>query len=131
MKYCLILLLLFGIIPLGNAQTGHLSGRVIDDNSKVVAGATVTLKEIGIKTITDDQGKYEFSAVKYGSYTISITSIVTQSHTEKVDIKSSKSILNVKVKQSKQHELRQVSVEGKTEKRKIDERCVIEKSPNE
>jgi outer membrane cobalamin receptor len=120
MKYCLILLLLFGIIPLGNAQTGHLSGRVIDDNSKVVAGATVTLKEIGIKTITDDQGKYEFSAVKYGSYTISITSIVTQSHTEKVDIKSSKSILNVKVKQSKQHELRQVSVEGKTEKRKIE-----------
>ncbi|RYY33043.1 MAG: TonB-dependent receptor, partial [Sphingobacteriaceae bacterium] len=97
-----------------------VSGRVFDDNSKPVDGATIILKELNKMTITDINGKYEISGVKYGSYTLIITSVITQPETRTIKVDKAKTTINIEVKAQKEQELNVVNVQGKTEKRNIE-----------
>lgn len=120
MKHCLLLILIFCFSTVALAQTGTLSGKVTDDKGKAVAGATITLKELNRSAMTDDNGRYELKAVKYGSYTLLVSSIVTQAESMTVKLTGASITANAVVKAVKDKELSEVSVQGKTEKRKLE-----------
>lgn len=83
-------------------------------------GATVFIKSLGRSTMTDEQGRYELKALKYGTYSISISSVVTQTRTQTVNINAPAVTFNAKVKEVVDRDLQEVSVAGKTEKRKME-----------
>lgn len=120
MKHCLLLFIFFCLTKIASAQLGNLSGKVTDHNQKPVSGATVELKELNRKTMSDDNGNYEIRSVAYGSYTLNISSIVTEFKSMKIKIAGSAERINISVKDRSHRELDQVTVQGKTEKRKIE-----------
>jgi len=98
---CLIFFLLvsfyFAAGPAKAALTGVISGSVKDANSAApLAGANVVLAPIGYSTVTDKNGKYLFTAVPPGTYTLTVSLVgyaeekvvnlaVTQDHTSTVE----------------------------------------------
>jgi outer membrane receptor protein involved in Fe transport len=80
MKRLSLLLLVLLCLPLGvAAQTsrGTVSGTVTDPTGAVIAGANVTLTNIGTtverSSVTNDEGFYRFDAVDPGSYSVKFT----------------------------------------------------------
>lgn len=120
MKYCLLVILTFCFTTAATAQSGTLSGRVTDHNAKPVSGATVIVKELDRKTMTGDDGRYEIQSLKHGHYTLIVSSIVTELKSTRVKVEGTMSTVNITVKNSGHRELDQVTVQGKTEKRKIE-----------
>lgn len=61
---------------LPQAETGQISGRVLDPNGAVVAGATVTVKSVGTgaerTTTTTDEGFYTVTNLQPGLYDITV-----------------------------------------------------------
>ncbi|UKT64512.1 TonB-dependent receptor [Pedobacter mucosus] len=112
------LFLCFSIVAF--AQTATLSGRITNNNGQPVDGATVSIKELSRSTMTDDKGKFELSGLKYGAYKLIISSVVTEIKTQTVNINAATVTLNVKVKEVVDRDLQEVSIAGKTEKRKIE-----------
>jgi len=47
-----------------------IKGQVVDENGNPVAGATVVVKEAGLKTTTDENGYFVISVAKPGTYTV-------------------------------------------------------------
>ena len=120
MHKTLLFIFLFLICIAVNAQTGSLSGQVTDENRAAVEGATLKLKELNRSTITDIEGKYELRSVKYGSYTLVVSSLETDARSVSVKVGAGNAVMNVKVKSSGARALEQVSIEGKTEKKTIE-----------
>ncbi|HVX27517.1 MAG TPA: carboxypeptidase-like regulatory domain-containing protein, partial [Parafilimonas sp.] len=59
-----------------SAQSGIITGKVVDEsNSQPLAGATVIIKNTGIKTLSDVDGVYKFNKLKPGNYTLEATYI--------------------------------------------------------
>ena len=58
-----------------HAQTGSVSGSVVDQTGLVLPGATVTLRGDGVPrtAYTDEQGRFELAEVAAGSYTLAVT----------------------------------------------------------
>jgi TonB-dependent starch-binding outer membrane protein SusC len=61
-KYQLLLLLALGLFIQGYAQNHLIKGRVMDENGKPLAGASVTIKNTNITTSTDSLGNFQISA---------------------------------------------------------------------
>ena len=70
----LIGFMLFGAIPLANAQTKiDVDGQVVDQNKATVAGASVNLTDEAGQSAevkTDNQGKFHFPGVAAGTYEV-------------------------------------------------------------
>lgn len=120
MKHCLLLLLTLCYGTFGFAQTGTISGKVTDENNKPVSGATIILQKGERSTMTNEKGFYEFKSVKYGKYTLTVSSIVTEIQSLQISLNEESAVINISTKERKHQELQQVMVEGKTEKRKIE-----------
>ena len=58
-----------------HAQTGSVSGSVVDQTGLVLPGATVTLRGDSVPrtAYTDEQGRFELAEVAAGSYTLAVT----------------------------------------------------------
>ena len=58
-----------------HAQTGSVSGSVVDQTGLVLPGATVSLRGDGVPrtAYTDEQGNFELTGVASGSYTLTVT----------------------------------------------------------
>ena len=58
-----------------HAQTGSVSGSVVDQTGLVLPGATVTLRGEGVPrtAYTDERGAFELTGVASGSYTLAVT----------------------------------------------------------
>lgn len=119
--YKILLILLLSLLTFaGYTQTGALSGKVTSSTGMPVDGATVGLKELGRSTMTNEKGRYELKALKPGTYTLVISSLETEPKSLKVTVENSGKVVNVSVKASGDRALKQVSVEGKTEKKKME-----------
>jgi hypothetical protein len=110
--------LCFSIVAI--AQTATLSGKITHNSGQPMDGATVIIKELNRSTMTDDKGRYEFKDVKYGSYTLLISSVVSEKKTQNINIDSPSIVFNIKVKENVTRDLQEVSIAGKTEKRKME-----------
>ncbi len=70
-KYLLTFAVLIAAVSHGFAQnSGKITGKVTIDNNTPLHGAEVQITQLGRSTHTDEDGKYEFSDVPPGRYTI-------------------------------------------------------------
>jgi len=77
-RFCSFLLILAFSIWLGlpvHAQSGKgtVTGTVKDTGNSVLSGALVELLPLGIKVVSDDQGKFRIPDVPAGEYTLSVS----------------------------------------------------------
>jgi Carboxypeptidase regulatory-like domain len=74
---CIAMLLASCTAARSQSATGQFNGHVIDQNSAVVPGATVTLQDVGTSlnrsTQTNGEGLYQFPLVQPGVYKLSVT----------------------------------------------------------
>ena len=70
---CLLLILLWPAT--GSAQTGSVTGNVVDQTDLVLPGATVTLRGNGVPrtAYSDEQGTFELAGVAPGTYTLRVS----------------------------------------------------------
>ena len=72
-NYLLLLFALF-ISTFSWAQNkGIINGKVTDENGLPMPGATVTIRQSGASTITDDNGLFSFSNVRTGRTTLVVS----------------------------------------------------------
>ncbi|WP_298763365.1 TonB-dependent receptor [uncultured Polaribacter sp.] len=84
MKKITFLLFLFANI-IANAQQFTLSGKVVDQNKKPLAGATIVVKELKKGTSTDKSGNFSFN-LKKGTYTVEVSFLGYKKVSEKITI---------------------------------------------
>jgi TonB-linked SusC/RagA family outer membrane protein len=74
MKSCLLLLFFFTALTV-QAQTGSLSGKVIDETGQALPGASVQIKSLNKSTSTDPNGNYRITGLANGPITITVSYI--------------------------------------------------------
>jgi outer membrane receptor for ferrienterochelin and colicins len=73
-KFALLLFVLLLQVSTWAQNTGRISGKVTDGNTnEPLAGATVTIRETGASTTTDNAGMFAFSNVGTGSITLVVS----------------------------------------------------------
>ena len=118
-----VLLLFFFHVLLAStarAQIGSLSGKVKNEKGLPIEGATITLKGAHQQTVTDEKGFYEFQKITFGKYQIEASSIEIEFKSLQVSVNSGKQKLDIPVKSRGDQLLKQVSINGKTEKKKLE-----------
>lgn len=56
----------------GAALAGNLSGTVSDSTARPVAGAQVSIPELGLATVTDGEGAYRFEGLERGEHRVAV-----------------------------------------------------------
>jgi len=73
-KAFLVLAVLFAVAAsAAEAQSGRVTGQVLDTDGHGMGGVTVAIDELGRATVTDPNGRYDFSDVAPGTYTLTFT----------------------------------------------------------
>ncbi len=70
LKSLAFLILFISISTFTYAQNARLIGEVKAENGELLAGATVEIQELNIGRITDANGRFEFSSIASGTYTL-------------------------------------------------------------
>lgn len=91
----LVLALILQLISMAQSS-GKITGKVTDENGQPMAGATVTIRETGASTVTDNAGMFSFAGVRTGNATVIISFVgyadavntvrVTDNGTASVDV---------------------------------------------
>ena len=90
----LVLALLFSaFLPGASAQNqaGSISGTLVDPGGAVLRGAQVSIPSKGMNVSTDEQGRFYFSGLQPGSYTISVSYLGFEPLTQTVTVNSGSS----------------------------------------
>ena len=114
MKTFFSLLLVFFVPTVAFSQTGTIQGTVYDNSTKeLVTGAEVFIIEIDTRQKTDENGKFIFSAIPIGTYTLITTMPDTElsQRTSVVVVADETLKLEIYVEAS-QYRLDEVEVEG-------------------
>ena len=62
------------LMPLNLLAQFNISGKVIDkENHDILIGAHVSLNELNLITVTDENGDFRFENIKKGTYTLEAT----------------------------------------------------------
>ena len=72
------------------AQTGRISGKVIDDNSFSLTGANVYIQTLNIGTATDNEGSFSLFKVPAGDYEVRVSFLGYQTETQKITVQENK-----------------------------------------
>eukprot|EP01133_Synstelium_polycarpum_P002801 gene2801-3223_t len=72
------------LAPAQNGNGGSITGKVVNERSEPVAGATVSLLPGQQVTTTDEQGVFRFTNLKPGNYTLRLRSMGRQQEPRKV-----------------------------------------------
>ncbi|WP_113651790.1 TonB-dependent receptor [Pedobacter namyangjuensis] len=118
-----ILLFLYFSITISvfaQAQVAKLSGKITVENGTGVDGAILTLKPLGKQVIADEKGNYQFTGIPFGSYILEVSSMEIVFKTVDVKVDKAINIFNVAVKAKENKVLNEVSITGKTEKKKME-----------
>lgn len=120
MKRILVLIILTCIYGVAQGQTSTLTGEVVNRQGEIVTGASVIIKELQQSSTTDDRGRFEFRSVPYGSYTLFISSLEAGQASIAVKADATTKSVKARLKGLTDGELNEVTVQGKTEKRRIE-----------
>src|SRR5688572_3875392 len=82
-KQLLLFFVLFTSLLAWGQNRGTINGKVSDETGQPMPGATVTIRESGASTITNDNGMFTFSNVRTGKATL-VVSFVGFADVEKV-----------------------------------------------
>ncbi|PYF74724.1 SusC/RagA family TonB-linked outer membrane protein [Pedobacter nutrimenti] len=80
-----------------SAQTGQLSGRVLDETGQPLPGASVVVKETNGGTSTDGNGYYRLTGLSQGNYTVRVSFIGYQPLDQTVSLTAGGVSLNFKL----------------------------------
>jgi TonB-dependent receptor len=69
----LVLSIGLALPALAQSGKGSISGTIRDSGTSVLSGALVELLPLGIKVVSDDQGKFRITDVPAGEYTLSVS----------------------------------------------------------
>jgi outer membrane cobalamin receptor len=117
-RILVILLLLFSAASYG--QTGTLSGKITDQNGNTLPGVTVRINVPDRVVASDENGYFRFENLQYGSYQLHLSSVITESKSFTVKHQSANTQFNPRLRENNNRELSQVTVQGMTEKKKIE-----------
>lgn len=85
----LVFLLFFVVISLTTfAQTGNISGKVVDESNQPLPGASVMISGTQIGTQTDPNGNYRLTGVNYGNVSVIVKFIGYNDLTKKIQLNS-------------------------------------------
>ena len=73
MRYLTSLAIVLGLASAQPVLAGDLAGTVSDSTALPVAGMTVSLPELGLKTRTDAEGAYRFQDLPEGEYEVAVS----------------------------------------------------------
>ena len=102
------------------AQVGTISGKISLESKEPAVRAAVSIKSLNRQVISDEDGQYVLKNVPYGNYTIEITSLQLVSQKVEVNVNRPEVSLPIIAKAKDKETLNEVSIVGKTEKRKIE-----------
>jgi TonB-linked SusC/RagA family outer membrane protein len=109
MKSCLLLLFLFAAVTV-QAQTGTLSGKVLDETGQGLPGASVQIKSLNKSTSTDPDGNFRITGLANGAVTVTVSYIGYTPYDQAVTISGS-TTTNINLKPDAQN-LNEVVVIG-------------------
>ncbi|MCI0414005.1 TonB-dependent receptor [bacterium] len=94
MKSLRLFLLLFCILltTMAWAQTGTISGKVVDDDGEPIGGATVQLEGTQIKATANSAGEYTIADVPAGTYTVQASTYSYRSQSAQVTVDAGQSV---------------------------------------
>ncbi len=108
----LCMLMLFALCTLTTyAQTGSISGKIIDDTNLPVPGASVQVVGTQKITSTDNDGSYRITGLTSGTYTVTVKYIGFASQSLTATVGNGNSVLNFNLKTDAQN-LNEVVVIG-------------------
>lgn len=94
----LVFLLFFVLISYTTfAQTGNISGKVVDESNQPLPGASVVITGTQIGTQTDPNGNYRLTGINYGNVSVTIKFIGYNDLTKKIQLNSAAAILDFKL----------------------------------
>lgn len=75
MRSLITALLFLFMVPLTGLTQGLVSGRIIDSSGLSLPGATIEIKSLSKKTVSDETGRYKLLGIPNGSHTVAISYI--------------------------------------------------------
>jgi TonB-linked SusC/RagA family outer membrane protein len=118
MKLMLSCIFLMSAI-VASAQTGSLSGRVVDETNQPLPGASISVKGTALNTSTDVNGNFKIYKVKPGSATLVVTFIGYQLFEKTVDVGTTDQSVSIALVPSSEN-LNEVVIIGYGTQRKAD-----------
>jgi iron complex outermembrane receptor protein len=109
------LFLLFFILnncfnSLAQSGPGTLSGRIVNADQEAITGASITLQNTSLGTITDSKGQFSLTGITPGSYILSVSNVGYTAYSQSLRISKGKNpFLDLQLSESKQ-ELEEVVV---------------------
>lgn len=94
----LMSLLLLTALPAAYAQV-TISGKVVDNKGKALAGISITLKDTYDGATTDSTGKYSFTTTEKGAFTLEATAAGFKPFLQTVTIAATDITLNISLKE--------------------------------
>ncbi|MCB4798165.1 TonB-dependent receptor [Neotamlana laminarinivorans] len=120
------LLFLFAIIYNINlvAQTGTINGYVIFDNNETALGTSIIIKGNAIEKLASVgvNGEFAINNLPFGNYTLNFSSLNAKSQTKNILLNSKNKTINIVLELTDYQDLKEVVVQTKTEKRKIEDK---------
>lgn len=121
MKHFLFSLLLVSTFAgLAKAQTGQVSGKIILENKEPVAAALVMIKALNKQVIADEKGNFLLEKIPYGHHVLEISSMEIVRKRIEIKVDQPENIVHITTKSIGEKTLKEVSVVGKTEKKKME-----------
>ena len=109
-------LVLIAFVNFIQAQNTEIKGKITSENNIESFSASVTIKNTGEKTTTDNQGNFEFYNIKPGKYTLLITSLGHTSQTREIELQEDSKI-NLSITMAENiNQLQTVEITGRKEK---------------
>jgi iron complex outermembrane receptor protein len=111
-KYLLLLLFVINnsLESFAQSAQGALHGRIVNAEQQAISGASVTLRNTALGTITDAEGAFSLSGIAPGHYILSVSNVGYTAHTQSLRVSRGKNpFLNLQLSESRQ-ELQEVVV---------------------
>ncbi|MFP4505614.1 MAG: TonB-dependent receptor [Cyclobacteriaceae bacterium] len=70
------------------AQTGRLSGKVVQESGEAIPGANVSLASSNIGTVTNPGGRFTLKDIPVGTYLLNVSFVGFETQTQQVEIRS-------------------------------------------
>lgn len=88
-------LLLFVLVSIATyAQTGSISGKVVDENNQPLPGAAVFINGSQVSTQTDVNGNYRLNGVAYANVSVTVRFVGYDNLTKSINLNSNAAILD-------------------------------------
>ncbi len=115
MRLLLTTVLFFCLLPFAGLAQGLLSGRIVDSSNLSLPGATIEIKNLSKKTVSDETGRYKLLGIPNGSYTVIISYIGFATIQQKVSISNDKAVaLDIVMAPEAHNKLQEVVITGST-----------------